>query len=83
MLNRTSPVKWLLLKSLMSIMQNAFVWIHNCDLEQLSTLHESNGAHVLTIDNFKVENVIDFYMLTIIIIFNHESTLQYLRFMKH
>ena len=47
----------------MSIMQNAFVWIHNHELEQFSTLHESNGAHVLAINNFKVENAIDFYVL--------------------
>ena len=63
LLIRTPPVKWLLLKSLMSIMQNVFVWIHNRELEQFSTLHESNGAHVLAINNFKVENAIDFYVL--------------------
>ena len=56
LLNRTSPVNWLLLKSLMSIMHNAFIWIHKGDLEQDSTLHESNGAQVLAINNFKLEN---------------------------
>jgi hypothetical protein len=32
-------------------------------LEQVSTLYESNGAHVLAINTFKVGYAIHFYML--------------------
>ena len=38
-------------------------YIYMEHLEQLSTLYESNGSHILTINTFKVRNAIHFYML--------------------
>lgn len=63
LLNGTPPVNRLLLKSLIPIKHNTFIWIHNDDLEQVSTLYESHVPHVLAINNFKVGNTIHFYML--------------------
>ena len=44
-------------------MHNTFIRIHNGGLEQVSTLYESNGGHVLAINNFEVGNAIHFYTL--------------------
>jgi hypothetical protein len=73
LLNRTPPVNWLLLKSLTSIIHNSYIWIHNNDLEQASTLFESSGAHVFAINNFKVGYAIHFHMLA-----NHISSWIYI-----
>ena len=39
-------------------------YIYMEHLEQLSTLYESNGSHILAINTSKVRNAIHFYMLT-------------------
>jgi hypothetical protein len=63
LLNRTPPINLLLLKFLMSIIHNVVICIHNGDLEQVSTLSELSGAHVLAINNFRVGNAIHFYVM--------------------
>jgi len=52
-----------LLKSLMPIMHNTFIWTHNGHLEQVVMLYESIVAHLLAINTFKVGNTIHFNML--------------------